>query len=100
MYRNIELPADVPAQVRSWNMDYNREVEKYNALVRKGAGPAVLMSQAERVEAAGTKVTRYLLAVRANGGKVIQPPVTDVERAVAQTKSAPAFTKLAYRSSY
>lgn len=102
MYRPVELPANVPAQVRSWNMDYQKEVEKYNKMQEKGVGPAVLLSQASRVEAAGTKVTRYLMVVKANGGKIIPPPITKAEQDVANSRRnrTIAGSKLEYRSNY
>lgn len=84
---SFKLPADAPAQVRSWLMDYNR----FKARGHKGK---------EKADELAAKIEKYLKAVDKAGGVTLKPPVTKAERDIAQAKSSPHFTKLTFGRMY
>lgn len=86
--REIILPAGAPAQVKSWLIDYNRLIK----------APQTNRLKLEEVKA---KLDKYLNAVKANGGKAIQPPRTQVEEDLATGSIRKhGYTHLKYRSNY
>lgn len=83
----ITLPAGAPAQVRSWLIDMNQ---------------AMSLGDTANARFFRKKIEKYLAAVELQGGKTIQPPLTEVEKEVAYARRniAIAGSKLEYRSNY
>lgn len=84
---SFKLPTNTPAQVRSWVMDFE-SAKKKGDTVEQG----VLSG----------KINKYLAAVELNKGVAVKPPVTSVEREVAEYRRKITLigSDLQYRANY